>query len=428
MRAGLDRPRWPRRRWLRALGHGWTRPPVMPRTCYFTSVSRQYAAKARILADTLKRHNPGACFVLMCVGEQPPSAPSDAALFDEVLTLDDLNLPNARQLCFKYNVTELCTAVKPAAARRIMDRFGADRVCYLDPDIAVFDSLAALDRLLDDTSILLTPHQLAPETGPFVVHGEILFLKRGVFNGGFFGVRNDDTGRRFLDWWNTRLIDYCLDDAAEHIELQRQCDLLGLFTDQKWLDLVPCLFDRYHVVRDPGCNVCTWNLTTRSFTRTPTGGYLVDGQPLRFFHFSGVDSGAHRTVLDQVVRANPAARDAYEPSDWYLAELARHDDAAFRALPYTYGRYDDGEPIPAAHRRLYAVAPEARVRFPNPFAMGPGAHFRQWAREQVSPAGVARAARRVRWAAAVHGSAPFRFAMQFRWFHRTLLRFRELRG
>ena len=41
--------------------------------------------------------------------------------------------------------------------------------------------------------------------------------------------------------------------------------------DQRWLDLVPALFDDVHIVRDPGCNVAYWNLPERYVTLTPNG-------------------------------------------------------------------------------------------------------------------------------------------------------------
>jgi hypothetical protein len=391
------------------------------RTCIFTSVTRQYAAKARVLGDTLRRHQPDAFRVLVCVGDIPVAS-GDPLPFDAILTLADLALPNLQQLCFKYNVTELCTAVKPAAALHIMEAFTADRVLYLDPDIAVFDTLAPLTSALDQTSILLTPHMLEPELDRrFIVGGEVLFLKRGVFNLGFFGVRNDHTGRQFLSWWHDRLMDYCLDDAEELHAVQAQYELLGLFTDQKWVDLVPSLFERYMVVRDPGCNVATWNLARRTVSRDAQGRWLVSGAPLRFFHFSGVDSGAHREVLDLVVHVNPEARRAYEISDWYLKAIREAGDEACGMLPYTYRTYHDGTDIPAAHRRLYAVDQSARDRFPDPFRTDSAPCFRDWATERLSVAGMARTTRthaRRRW---LRRTRLARLILRTPWLHRALL-------
>lgn len=392
------------------------------RTCIFTSVTRQYTAKARILGQTLKQYHPDAFLVLLSVGEV---ADGSGALepWDVVLPLTALSIPDLQQLCFKYNVTELCTAVKPAAARHLMDAFGADRVMYLDPDVAVFDTLAPLEDLLNSASIVLTPHVLEPETDRrFIVRGEVLFLKRGAFNLGFFGVRNDDTGRRFLSWWNDRLMELCLDDADEQHALQAHYALLGLFTDQKWIDLVPSLFEHHHIVRDPGYNVATWNLAQRAISRDTKGHWLVNGVSLRFFHFSGVDSGAHRELLDLAVEVNPAASLAYEISDWYLRALAQAGDATFSGIPYSFAAYDDGTLIPAAHRRLYALDRSARERFPDPFRADGSPCFRDWAVDRLSQAGIARATRRKARYLRLRRTWPITVVLRTPWLHRGLLR------
>ena len=48
---------------------------------------------------------------------------------------------------------------------------------------------------------------------------------------------------------------------------------------------MPGYFDTA-VVRDPEYNVAWWNLSTRTVSWDGSG-YLVNGRPLGFFHFSG---------------------------------------------------------------------------------------------------------------------------------------------
>ncbi len=49
------------------------------------------------------------------------------------------------------------------------------------------------------------------------------------------------------------------------------------------------------ILRDPGYNVAYWNLPSRTLAGAPSGGYTVNGEPLRFFHFSGYDPDERRT-------------------------------------------------------------------------------------------------------------------------------------
>ena len=80
----------------------------------------------------------------------------------------------------------------------------------LDPDIAVFAPLDAIDALLERHSIVLTPHQTEPESSrSAILDNEVSSLKHGVFNLGFIAVSNSEQGLRFVDWWSDRLRDFC---------------------------------------------------------------------------------------------------------------------------------------------------------------------------------------------------------------------------
>ena len=52
---------------------------------------------------------------------------------------------------------------------------------------------------------------------------------------------------------------------------------VGLFVDQRWCDHVPALFDKVKVVRDPGYNVASWNLSTCTVAVRKDGQVSVNG-------------------------------------------------------------------------------------------------------------------------------------------------------
>src|SRR6185369_3335902 len=99
----------------------------------------------------------------------------------------------------------------------------------------------------------------------------ICALQHGIFNLGFIGVNNSGEGKRVARWWASRLHDFCMDDIPR-----------GLFTDQRWIDLVPAFFDGCAVMRDPGYNVAPWNLTHRKVEGSLASGLTVNGEPLVF--------------------------------------------------------------------------------------------------------------------------------------------------
>ncbi len=146
---------------------------------------------------------------------------------------------------------------------------------------------------------------------------EMASLKHGVFNMGFVGVAHTAEGQRFASWWADRLTHFCLDDISR-----------GLFTDQKWANLVPCFFDDYRVLRSPAFNVATWNITTREVAGSWEEGFTVNGEPLGFYHFSGFDSGDQALMLNKY-GANSATLKALR--SWYV-DACNEEGQSLRAI------------------------------------------------------------------------------------------------
>lgn len=332
----------------------------------FTSVTANYIPKARVLAASCKKHNPDAVFVLILSDTLPTWVRPKSEPFDHIVLAKDLGIPEFSSWAFQHSVVELCTAVKGRAIQYIHEHFAAQKIMYLDPDIAVFGSLAPLADLLDTHDILLTPHQLDPEEDErAIIDNEICSLKHGVFNLGFLALAMRGDGLRFMDWWAARLAKFCHDDIPS-----------GLFTDQRWVDLAPCFFPGLHVLRLPNCNVATWNISQREFSGSLEHGILVNAQPLIFYHFSGYDSGAYATMLGVYGQNRPQL---LELKAWYEQELARSGQHEHGVMPSAYHYFDNHEPITQGHRLVYRSRADLRAHFPNPFLTSPvAASYFHW--------------------------------------------------
>ncbi len=326
----------------------------------FTSASFAYLDRVRVLAETLAKHNPNWKLWLCLVDQEPPGFafhPEQDGLAG-VVRISELGIPNLRTQIFTHDIVELCTLVKGAMLDQMLAR-GADRVVYLDPDIAVFDTLAHIECLLTQYDVVLTPHQVEPDELPSAIRdNEIGSLKWGVYNLGFLAVAGTLEGRRFARWWRDRLLDHCYDDVPS-----------GLFTDQRWCDLVPAFFDGVHVLRDPGYNVASWNLSRRPITIDENGDIKAAGRPLRFFHFTKVN-----WVGEAMIERYSGGRvEVFELMHWYRRRLMVHATHGLPKSWWAYGTYADGTPIPHAHRRLYRDRADLREHYPNPFTAGPAA-------------------------------------------------------
>lgn len=331
----------------------------------FTSVTTNYIPKARVLAKSVKKYHPEAQIHLLLSDRHPDWLQENAEHFDSIINIDELSIPNKQAWIFNHRLVELCTAVKGFGFQEIIRRHNPDKVIYLDPDITVMSRLDSIIDRLDKFSILLTPHQTAPDNNlRAIVDNEICSLKHGVYNLGFAAIRNSDEGRRFADWWAKRLEHFCFDDIPN-----------GLFTDQRWCDLAPAFFEDLMIMREPIYNVCTWNLTQRKVTGTVPDALLINGQPLCFYHFSGFDSGAQKLMLDLYGKDSPVL---YDLRDWYIGECNKMGQDQYGKTPCVYDSFSDGTKISKSHRYIYRKDQSLAIKFPDPFNATCDSSYLSW--------------------------------------------------
>lgn len=338
--------------------------------CY-SSFTFTYLDRARVLFETLGRHCPSWRRVALITDRLPPGVAFDLAAepFDEVVWAEDLGIDDFPGWLFKHDVVEACTAVKGPFLELACRRADADAIVYLDPDIAVFAGLEPIEALLQRADIVVTPHLHEPnEGGDAILDNDISALRTGVFNLGFLAVRTTGEGAKFASWWARMLRGWCYDDIPA-----------GLFTDQRWCDHIPSFFDNYAVLRDPGYNVASWNLSRRPVKIGRDGAVTVAGAPLRFWHFTKL--GPLGDAMTQKYAGENFA--VYEVWDWYRRQVARHRLEGCPPRYWAYGTYSDGSPIEKAHRVLYRTRPDLQAAFPDPFD---AAGYRRWLAEQAQAA------------------------------------------
>jgi hypothetical protein len=320
----------------------------------FTSAAFNYIPKARLLFDSLRRHHPEWVLHLALGDALHPEFDLSAETFDSIMPLAELNIPNWRAWAFCHTIVELCTAIKPFALQRLLQQNDCEKVFYFDPDIVLFSRVDDIVAALDDGNICLTPHLTTPEdTLQAIIDNEICSLQHGIYNLGFIGVRVSEEGGRFADWWANRAYHFCRDDIPH-----------GLFTDQRWIDLVPALFEGVAIIRNSRHNVAPWNISRRSLAGKLPDGLCVDGEPLGFYHFTGLDSGAHLGMSSRYAASNSSVFDLIT---WYIRrtqELGRDPIAAVR---WAYETYSNGEKIVPAQRIVYRERIDLQKAFADPF-------------------------------------------------------------
>jgi len=308
-----------------------------------TIVAKNYTSFARSLCDSFLSVQPaGRCHVLFIDKTEGYIDPLKENF--NVYRLDEIGIPDIKEICFKYNVTELATAVKPFFLRFLLSKPEVREIIYLDPDILVLDTLGKLFNLLDTMDVVLTPHldMDYPDDGKFPDDSHI--MKSGVFNLGFIGVRRSGNVEHFLDWWAKKMLDKCVIDHGK-----------GYFVDQRFIDLAITLFENFHVEKDAGYNVAYWNLHSRRIDWRE-GDWLCNGKPLYFFHFSNYKPEAPSLLSAFQNRMRLAEHPALEKLfTLYTDRLLRHGYKESRGWPYTHGKYADGGTITDEDRRVYRL-------------------------------------------------------------------------
>ncbi|HEX3577250.1 MAG TPA: glycosyltransferase family 4 protein [Thermoanaerobaculia bacterium] len=309
------------------------------RTAVFSIISPNYRHFARVLMQSLRTHQPEWERYVLLVGDDGKAIREE--LF-ETVSLDALPLPGRLQFCFRYTILELNTAAKPWMFEHLFAR-GYDRVVYLDPDIRLYSALFEVAE--SDAFLVLTPHLTGPIGGDDHP-SERTILQAGTYNLGFLAVSRRPSLSTFLAWWQEKLEFQCVVDVAN-----------GIFVDQKWIDLTPGFFDGVHILRHDGYNVAYWNLGQRT-VRGDGSSATVNGQPLRFFHFSGFDPSDARMASrhDFALRVTEVG-DARKLMSDYDAAIRAAGYESFRNARYAFGFFSDGTPIPDAARVAYRNSP-----------------------------------------------------------------------
>ncbi len=324
-----------------------------------TIASKAYLSLARVTARSFRRHNPDIPFYLVLTDRCDDRFDPDREPFT-LLCADEIGIPDIEKLAFKYDQQAFSYAVTPFVLRYLLTREYSG-VLFLKQETLVLDSLAPLFDRLPDHSLMLTPHLLQPPRSADPVRCELDVLRAGVFNGGVvFASRTADT-LRFLSWW------------ADHTF--RTCRVLvedGFHYEQRWLDFAPGLVDRCAIIRNPGVNVGHWNLTERDI-RMSGSRITAAGEPCRIFRFSGYDPDyPNRVTKYTPERTVDSCGEAAAVFSMYHQMLIDEGFMDTRHWPYAYGRFEDGTPVSAQHRKQYGESGEQPYRPANPFMTEPG--------------------------------------------------------
>lgn len=344
----------------------------MNKNVVFTICAKNYIGLAQILESSIKKNNSDVDFYIFVADEfgdnWKDSLPSNVYIAKDVCMIED---ELWKQMAFKYNLTEFCTAIKPYCFKYFEVNTNYDKYVYFDPDVYTFDSLDCIFDNLSKYSIVLTPHISNIQTMYSGELAERMILGSGVFNLGFCALHRDEYGRKFIYWWEERLKYQCFIDSLDNY-----------FTDQRWIDFLPCFFDSgvLYIDRSLGLNIAPWNFFEREVyyegeelyvKLRNNGGEKRD--KLIFVHYSGYDYSKLKQGI--IVQRNISNLQDYNDikiiTEVYKDAIIRQVDVFNRFITqeYSYNFFDNGIKIELFHRRLYRNLIDKGELFCNPFSI-----------------------------------------------------------
>lgn len=251
----------------------------------FTICSINYLGQAKILADSLAKTNPDYELIIGLCDKIDGSGVDKQKLKEfNLLEVHDIGIERFDQMCERYDITELNTAVKPFYIDYFFKtRPDLESIIYFDPDIEIFDKLSGIEQGLVENNIVLTPHFWTPIFDNKTNTEQAMFVN-GIYNLGFLAVKRSAETQKFIDWWKIKLETEC------YMDIQK-----GMFVDQLYCNMVPLYYEGVKIDKYPGYNISYWNLHERNLSGTPEK-YFVNEKPLVFYHYSGINVADNNNI------------------------------------------------------------------------------------------------------------------------------------
>ncbi len=179
-----------------------------------------------------------------------------------------------------------------------------DWIVYCDADIKFFTPIQQVLAPFESKSVVLARHN-------HFWWNRARLKKYGEYNVGLVAFRNTADGRKALEYWAERCIEWCYDKVEG-----------GKYADQKYLEDIAELGIAVAVDDRRGSNLAPWNSPNRKVLRGGSGTYFLGQIPILYFHMQGLkrsDSGwelGHLPYLN--IAGRGLKREIYLP---YLSEL-----------------------------------------------------------------------------------------------------------
>lgn len=238
---------------------------------FCTIVTSSHLSLAKALYHSLQKFNPDIRLNVLITDDNKMLSTGNLNYFSIQELTNQLHFKEIEKKYAHTNADHFRWALKPVFMSYLLQN-GFSKVIFSDPDLYFVSDYRFLFDELETSNVIVTPHwaNLNPLENP-----DSLFsvLRGGLYNAGFIGT--NIKGLPAIQWWS-ELCHYRMEKRQE----------LGLYDDQKYLDLLPVQFQEVKIIKHPGCNLAAWNIETCKRERI-NGNVMINKtyEPV-FIHFT----------------------------------------------------------------------------------------------------------------------------------------------
>lgn len=191
--------------------------------------------------------------------------------------LDDFETPELKAVKPSRNKAEYCWTAGPSVIYHFLNKYGLDKITYLDSDLFFLASPEIIEKEAGENSVVITEQNISEEAAK----------RYGRYCVQYMTFKNDDDGLGALTWWRDSCIEWCF----QIMEPTR-------YADQKYIDEFPKRWNKVYVLKNVGAGIAPWNMHRYKYTDNTV---LYNGEEWSqvFFHMHGVVV----TVKDNVLTA-----------------------------------------------------------------------------------------------------------------------------
>lgn len=229
------------------------------------------------------------------------------------VSLQEFETDELRKVKLERTQAEYCWTCSPWIIKYVLEHYRESICTYIDADMQFFSSPQAVfdDMRKTHASVLIVPHRFRTPKEEQRARDRV-----GSYCVEFNTFVNDDRGKKALDWWADKCLEWCFYAVPGTTEW---------YGDQKYLNVFPDQFDGVRICGHWGVGLAPWNIGLVEFAgenngiphiRTVNTGEIF---PLVIYHFENVSFLTHHILhASSGTKSKELYQSIYEP---YIVNL-----------------------------------------------------------------------------------------------------------